>query len=118
MPIGGIELDAEVAVVLILVRVEVVAGHREPVAKVRLERCIGSLALSLRTDVVQADVLAAHEHAVGLPVTVHIDTAVWVLHDLGRNRRAIPRPQETVVGRRAIRVLAVEDDAILVETLG
>src|SRR5262249_13738278 len=76
---------------------------------------VAGLALSLRGDVVQGDVLATHEYAVGLAVTVHIDAAVCILVDLGRNRRAVPRPQEPVVGGRAVAVLAVEDDPVLVE---
>ena len=107
-----------VAVVLVLVRVEVIAGQLEPVVKVHLERGIGGLALALCAVVVQPDVLATHEHAVGLPVTVHVDTAVRVLHDPGRNRRAVPRTEKAVVGARAGRVLAMQDDAILVQALG
>ena len=62
--------------------VEVIAGQLEPVVEVRLERGIAGLALALDGAVVKADVLAAHEHAVGLPVAVHVDTAVRILHDL------------------------------------
>src|SRR5262249_52247975 len=113
----GIELDAEVAIPLLLVRVKVIAGQREPVPKVDLERRIGGLALTLSGDVVQADILTAHEHTIGLPVTVHVDTTVWILHDPGRNRHAVPRPQEPVVSARACRVLSVEDNAILVKAL-
>src|SRR6185437_9424244 len=76
------------------------------------------LALALGGGVVEADVLAPHEHAVGLPVTVHVDTPVGILHDLGRNRCAVPRPQETVVGACTLRVLAIQDHAVLIEALG
>ena len=118
MPVGGIELEAGAAFVLILMRVKVIAGQREPVAQVRLERRIGGLALALNGGVVKADVLATQENTVGLPVTVHIDTTVGILHDPGRNRRAVPGSQEAVVGAGARRVLAVEDCSILVEALG
>ena len=118
LPIGGIELEADAAFPLILMSVKVVTRQREPVAQVRLERHIGGLALALDGAVVKADVLAAHEHAVGLPVTVHIDAAVGILHDTFRNRRAIPCPYKTVVGAGALGVLAVEDSLILVEALG
>ena len=98
--------------------VEVIAGQLESVVEVHLERGIGGLALALDGAVVKADVLAAHEHAVGLPVTIHVDTAVGILLDLWRNRRAVPRTEEAVVGGCAVTVLAMEDDAILVEALG
>src|SRR5579863_1781562 len=98
--------------------VEVVAGQLEPVIEGQLERGIGGLALALDGAVVKADVLAAHEHAVGLPVTDHVDTTVRILPDLGRNRRTVPRTEEPVIGARACRVFAMEDDAILVEALG
>src|SRR5262249_14109922 len=62
-----------------------------------------------------ADVLASQEYAIGLAVAVHVDTAVCILHDPGRNRRAVPRAQQAVVGGRARPILAVEDNAILVE---
>src|SRR6202007_2789048 len=74
LPVGGIELDADVAIPLILVRVEVIAGEGEPAAKVELERRVGRLALALGAEVVEADVLAAHEDAVRLSVTVDVDT--------------------------------------------
>src|SRR5208283_3366728 len=98
--------------------VEVIAGQLEPVIEVQLERGIGGLALALDGAIVKADVLAAHEHAVGLPVTDHVDTTVRILPDLGRNWRTVPRTEEPVVGTRACRVLAMEDDSILVEALG
>jgi len=108
---------ADVAVELTLVRVKVITGEREPAAKIHLERGVPGLALSLSGDVVQADVLAAHEHAVRLSVAVYVDAAVWILDDPGRNRRTVPGPQEAIVGARACRVLAVEYDAVLVEAL-
>src|SRR5262249_36757188 len=74
--------------------------------------------LTLDGGVVKADVLATHEHAVGLPIAVYIDTAVWILVDSRRNRRAVPGSQEAVVSARADRVLAMEDHAILVEAFG
>jgi hypothetical protein len=69
-------LKADAAFVLCLMRVEVIAGQLQPVVQVHLERRIGGLALALNSAFVKADVLASHEHAVGLPVTVHIDTTV------------------------------------------
>ena len=117
MPIGGIELDADGAFPLILMCVEIIAGQFQPVVEVRLERHIGGLALALNAAVVKADVLATHEHAVGLPVTIHIDTAVGILHDALGNRCTVPRTDESVVGGCAVTVLAVEDNAILVEAL-
>src|ERR1700733_9086716 len=98
--------------------VEVIAGQLESVVEVHLERGIGGVALALYGAVVKADVLAAHEHAVGLPVTVHVDTTVRILPDLGGNRGSVPRTEESVVGGCAVTVLAMEDDPILVEALG
>src|ERR1700721_4301303 len=98
--------------------IEVIAGQFEPVVEIHLERRVGGLALALNAAVVKADVLATHEHAVGLPVAVHIDTAVGILHDTLGNRCTVPRTEESVVGGCAVTVLAVEDDSILVEALG
>src|SRR5579871_761343 len=97
--------------------VEVIAGQFQSVVEVQLERRIGGLALALNGAVVKANVLATHEHAVGLPVTIYIDTAVRILHDAFRNGRPVPRPDESVVGGRAVTVLAVENNAILVKAL-
>src|SRR6202041_3328865 len=118
LPVGGVELDADGAFPLILMCVEVITGQLEPVVEVHLERGIGGLALALNVAVVKADVLAAHEHAVGLPVTVHVDTTVRILPDLGGNRRTVPRTEESVVGSCAVTVLAMEDNSILVEAFG
>src|SRR5581483_3216074 len=68
LPVGGIELDADAALVLVLMRVKEVAGQRQTVAEVRLERSIDRVTLALNGGVVQTDVLATHEHAVGLPI--------------------------------------------------
>ncbi len=116
LPVGGIELYAEGTVPLVLVGVEIVAGHRQAVAQIRLERCIDGLALALGLQVVQGDILTPHEYTVGLAVTIDVHAAIRVLHDLGRNRCPVPGSQETVVGSRAVAVFAVEDDAVLVET--
>src|SRR5579859_3165856 len=97
--------------------VEDVAGQREPVTEIRLERHVECVTLTLNAGLVEADVLATDEHAVRLPIAVHIDTAVRILDDPRRNRRAIPSSQESVVSARADRVLPVEDRAILIETL-
>src|SRR6185437_2919832 len=118
LPVGGIELDADAALVLVLMRIKEVAGQRETVAEVRLERPIDRVTLTLNGGVVKTDVLATHEHAVGLPITVHIDTAVRILVYLRGNRRAVPGSQESIVSARADRVLAMEDHAVLIEALG
>src|SRR6185312_13972381 len=97
--------------------VEIIAGQFQPVVEVRLERRIGGLALALNGAVVKADVLATHEHTVGLPVTIHIDTTVRILPDLGGNRRTVPCTEESVVGSCAVTILAMKDNAILVEAL-
>src|SRR6202044_1234092 len=73
LPVGRIELEADVAVVLPLLRVEVVAGQFESITKIGLERSIAGLSLALDVRFVEADVLASHEHAVGLAVAVYID---------------------------------------------
>src|SRR6185312_2865394 len=74
-------------------------------------------ALALNGRVVEADVLASHEQAVGFAVSVHIDATVRVLHDLRRNRQAVPRPHEAIVGTRTRGALTIENDPILVEAL-
>ena len=117
LPVGGVELDAGGAIELVLVRVEIVAGDGEAAAQIRLERGIAGLALALGGGVVQADVLAAHEHPVGLAIAVDVDAAIGVLHDVRGNRRTVPWGQKAAVAACACCVFAVQRHAVLVQAL-